>query len=227
MVDRPNPVGHQLTRMLDPRPLIAHVVFRLDYGGLENGVVNIVNGSADGPFRHAIIALTQATEFKKRLRDGVPVYAIGKRPGKDPAAYWRLFKLLRELKPTAVHTRNIGTLDCALVAALAGVPVRIHGEHGWDVFDPDGTNRKYRLMRVGLARFVQRFVSRVRRPAALACGRGRDTAGQSRADLQRRGHGPLPTARAGRGERAARPRFTRPAPSWSAASRASPRSRIR
>ena len=29
---------------LDPRPLIAHIVFRFDYGGLENGVVNVVNG---------------------------------------------------------------------------------------------------------------------------------------------------------------------------------------
>ena len=28
----------------DERPLIAHVVFRFDYGGLENGVVNVING---------------------------------------------------------------------------------------------------------------------------------------------------------------------------------------
>ena len=27
----------------DPRPLIAHVVFRFDVGGLENGVVNLIN----------------------------------------------------------------------------------------------------------------------------------------------------------------------------------------
>jgi sugar transferase (PEP-CTERM/EpsH1 system associated) len=39
------------------------------------------------------------------------------------------------------------------------VPIRIHGEHGWDVFDPDGTNRKYRLLRRVLARFVQAFVT--------------------------------------------------------------------
>ena len=29
---------------MDKRPLIAHVVFRFDYGGLENGIVNVVNG---------------------------------------------------------------------------------------------------------------------------------------------------------------------------------------
>jgi sugar transferase (PEP-CTERM/EpsH1 system associated) len=134
-------------------------VFRFDYGGLENGLVNLVNGSANARFRHAIVALTESTEFRNRLREPVPVFAIGKRPGKDPAAYWRLYKLLRTLKPAAVHTRNIGTLDCALVAFLARVPVRIHGEHGWDVFDPDGTNPKYRLLRRTLARFVQMFVT--------------------------------------------------------------------
>jgi sugar transferase (PEP-CTERM/EpsH1 system associated) len=143
----------------DQRPLIVHVVFRFDYGGLENGIVNLVNGSAQAGFRHAVVALTDATEFRGRLRNDVPVFSLGKRPGKDFAAYWRLFKLLRLLEPAAVHTRNIGTLDCVVVAFLAGVPIRIHGEHGWDVFDPDGTNRKYRLLRRTLARFVQAFVT--------------------------------------------------------------------
>ncbi|HEU4619932.1 MAG TPA: glycosyltransferase, partial [Gammaproteobacteria bacterium] len=39
------------------------------------------------------------------------------------------------------------------------VPIRIHGEHGWDVFDPDGTSRKYRLLRRTFGRFVKAFVT--------------------------------------------------------------------
>ena len=35
----------------DGRPLIAHLVFRFDYGGLENGIVNLVNGLPAGAFR--------------------------------------------------------------------------------------------------------------------------------------------------------------------------------
>lgn len=140
-------------------PLIAHVVFRLDYGGLENGVVTLVNALPKGSFRHVIIAMTRATTFRERLCDSVPVYELEKRPGKDPAAYWRLFRLLRTLRPTVVHTRNLGTLDCAFVAFLAGVPVRVHGEQGWDVHDPDGTRRKYRLLRRLLSPFVQTFVA--------------------------------------------------------------------
>ena len=140
-------------------PLIVHVVFRLDYGGLENGVVNLVNSLSMESQRHAIVALTEASSFKRRLRDEVPLFQLGKRPGKDPAAYLRLFRLFRRLRPTVVHTRNIGTMDCALVAFLARVPVRIHGEHGWDVFDPDGESPKYRRIRRLLSPFVSRFVT--------------------------------------------------------------------
>jgi sugar transferase (PEP-CTERM/EpsH1 system associated) len=139
--------------------LIAHVVFRFDYGGLENGVVNIIKGLSKDSFRHTVIALTEATEFSDRLTDGVDIHSIHKKPGKDLGAYLRLLKLLRELKPDIVHTRNMGTLDCAFVAFLARVPVRIHGEHGWDVFDPDGASPKYRFMRRILHRFVHRFVT--------------------------------------------------------------------
>jgi sugar transferase (PEP-CTERM/EpsH1 system associated) len=143
----------------DFAPLVAHIVFRFDYGGLENGVVNVINRIPEEQYRHVVIALTEATEFAYRLREGVTVRTIGKRPGKDFGAYVRLYRLLREIRPDIVHTRNAGTMDCALVAFLAGVPVRIHGEHGWDKFDPDGTRRKYRWFRRALAPFVTRFVT--------------------------------------------------------------------
>jgi sugar transferase (PEP-CTERM/EpsH1 system associated) len=141
------------------KPLIVHIVFRFDFGGLENGIVNLINGTADGRFDHAVIALTESTEFARRLRVGVPVFALRKRPGQDFSAHYRLYRLLRTLRPAVVHTRNFGTLDCALIACLARVPIRIHGEHGWDIFDPEGTKRKYRIARRILAAFVHRFVT--------------------------------------------------------------------
>ena len=142
------------------RPLIAHIVFRFDYGGLENGVVNVINGLPETLFRHAIIALTDASDFQRRIRrPDVSVHELNKRRGKDPGAYMRLFRLLRQLRPAIVHTRNLGTLDCTLVARLAGVPRRIHGEHGWDTYDPDGTNRKYRALRRMLNPTIDRFVT--------------------------------------------------------------------
>lgn len=141
-------------------PLVVHVVFRFDYGGLENGVVNLINWMPAEAFRHAVIALTETTEFRRRLqKEGVDVHALGKRSGKDLGAYVRLYRLLRKLRPTILHTRNIGTLDCALVGWLAGVPVRIHGEHGWDTHDPDGALRKYRWLRKLISPFLQRSIA--------------------------------------------------------------------
>ena len=141
-------------------PLVVHVVYRFDVGGLENGIVNLINATQGSAFRHCVIALTEATEFSQRVRArDVDVYALGKKPGKDPANYLRLFRLLRKLKPAILHTRNIGTLDCAVIGRIAGVPVCIHGEHGWDIFDPDGTNPKYRRMRKLANPFIRQFVT--------------------------------------------------------------------
>jgi sugar transferase (PEP-CTERM/EpsH1 system associated) len=144
----------------DSRPLIAHILFRLDYGGMENGIVNLVNNLPTDEFRHAVIALTDATVFRERIRrPDVEVHTLNKRAGQDLGAYVRLYRLLRALKPAIVHTRNIGTMDCAFIAWCAGVPVRIHGEHGWDVHDPDGKSKKYAWMRRVLNPFVSRYVT--------------------------------------------------------------------
>jgi len=144
----------------DRRPLIAHIMHRFDYGGLENGVVNVVNGLPEQSFRHAIIAMTEASDFRQRLkRSDVAVYTLNKKRGKDPSAYLRLYSLLRKLRPTVVHTRNLAAIEGALIARLAGVPLRIHGEHGWDVYDPDGSNKRYRALRRLLNPAIHRFVS--------------------------------------------------------------------
>jgi sugar transferase (PEP-CTERM/EpsH1 system associated) len=144
----------------DSRPLIAHLVFRLDYGGLENGVVNLINGLPQHLFRHTVIALTEASDFRRRIqRSDVAVHAVEKRPGKDPGAYLRLFRLIRSLRPAVLHTRNLGTLEGALIGRLAGARRSIHGEHGWDIYDPDGTNRKYRLLRRAMNPAVNAFVT--------------------------------------------------------------------
>lgn len=131
-------------------PLVAHIVHRLDYGGLENGLVNLLNGLPADHTRHAVICLTSASDFAARIRrPETALYELHKKPGKDFGAYLRLWRLLSAIRPAVVHTRNTGVIDCQLVARLAGVPVRIHGYHGWDVDDLNGDNpRRNRLRRL-------------------------------------------------------------------------------
>ena len=144
----------------DPRPLIAHVVHRFDVGGLENGVVNLINRLPAGDFRHAVVALTEITAFRDRVaRDDVTFHPIGKGDGHGFKVYPALYRLFRALRPAIVHTRNLAALEATVPAAIAGVPVRIHGEHGWDVADLVGSSRKYRLLRRIYRPFVHRYVA--------------------------------------------------------------------
>lgn len=139
---------------------MAHIVHRFDYGGLENGLVNIINTMDRTACRHAVIALTEATEFAGRITNpAATVHSLHKQPGKDPRAYLRLWSLLRQLRPAVLHTRNIGTLDCVAIGRLAGIRTCVHGEHGWDTHDPDGTNPRYRRLRKLLNPLVTRFIT--------------------------------------------------------------------
>ncbi len=140
-------------------PLIAHAIYQLGVGGLENGVVNLINNMPSEKYRHAIICLTASTDFESRLkRDDVEVFSLHKQPGQDWMSFVRLYRLLREIQPTIFHTRNLGTIEYQIPAFFAGIQYRIHGEHGWDVFDPHGDNIKYQWIRRFLNRFVHRFI---------------------------------------------------------------------
>ncbi len=147
-------------RVPDARPLIVHVVHHLTVGGLENGLVNLVNRLQPAAYRHAIVCLTDYSDFRNRIKNpNVDVYALHKRPGKDMKIYLDLWRLFRRLKPDVVHTRNIATLEAQLPALLAGVPHRVHGEHGRDSRDIDGGNAKYLLLRKVFRPLISQYVA--------------------------------------------------------------------
>jgi len=140
--------GRGGVRLYDEAPLVAHIIYRLGIGGLENGLVNLINSIPERKYRHAVVCLAGYSDFSRRIeRTDVRIFDLEKKPGKDPSCYFRLFRLLRELRPEIVHTRNLAALDCQFVAAAARVNHRIHSEHGWDVGDLHGTLGKHVLMR--------------------------------------------------------------------------------
>jgi sugar transferase (PEP-CTERM/EpsH1 system associated) len=141
-------------------PLVAHVIFRLDIGGLENGLVNLLNAMPRERYRHAIVCLTEHTDFRARLkRDDVSLHALHKRPGHDAGLYWRLWRCLRALAPDVVHTRNLTALEAQVAAACAGIRYRVHGEHGVELDDLHGTRRRHRLLRRLLNPLVSEHVT--------------------------------------------------------------------
>ncbi len=71
----------------------------------------------------------------------------------------KLYRVFRELQPAIVHTRNLGALEAQVPAWAAGVPGRVHGEHGRDVDDVDGTNRRHIWMRRVYRHFVHQHIA--------------------------------------------------------------------
>lgn len=138
-------------------PLIAHVVNSLAIGGLENGVVNLIN-SSDARFRHAIVCMSGDGPLRDRLRPGIEVVVLGKRPGQDPWAFLRLVRLLRRMQPLIVHSRNWPAFDAVPAARVARVPLVVHGEHGREAADPEGRNGRRNRIRRALAPLVSHFV---------------------------------------------------------------------
>ena len=141
-------------------PLIVHVIHYLGVGGLENGLVNLINHIPSERYRHAIICLKGYSDFSKRItRKNVKIVALNKREGLDFRLYVNLFRTLKELKPDIVHTRNLATIEGQVIATAARIRTRIHGEHGRDIFDLHGKNLKYNLLRRTIRPVIDHFIA--------------------------------------------------------------------
>lgn len=141
------------------RPLVAHIIYALSTGGLENGLVNIINRSPHDRYRHVVICLTTADDFVQRITaQDVHVIQLHKRPGYDLRCYSRLRKLLRELRPDIIHSRNMAALESQLCSIGIRRVKRVHGEHGREVNDIDGRNWKYLMFRKFMRLFIHRYI---------------------------------------------------------------------
>jgi sugar transferase (PEP-CTERM/EpsH1 system associated) len=148
------------TLMSDAPPLVVHVIYALGTGGLENGLVNLINRSPRDRYRHAIVCLTTSGDFAARLMvPNVPIVSLHKRPGHDLGVYWRMWRSLRRLRPAIMHTRNLAALEMHLVGLFVPGLRHVHGEHGRDIYDLDGSNPRYRRLRRWIAPVVDRFIT--------------------------------------------------------------------
>ncbi len=113
--------------------VVAHVLYSFDeIGGLENGVVNLINNLPADRFKHVICALTRAGELKNRVKNNnVEYYSLNKRSGNDPFLPLRLWKIFKNHSADVVHLRNWPTMVEGFIAArMARVKKIIYSEHG-------------------------------------------------------------------------------------------------
>ena len=139
---------------------ICHILYKLDYGGLENGVINIINNLPKDKYAHSVISLKAATDFRERLvAENVEIYDINKSDGKDLRAYGRVWTLLRSINPDVVHTRNIPTIDMLFLAYLSGRRSLIHSEHGFNFSDAAATAWRYKMLRRAIRLLPVKYVA--------------------------------------------------------------------
>ncbi|HEY1042889.1 MAG TPA: glycosyltransferase [Telluria sp.] len=134
---------------MDQVPLVAHLIYRLDFGGLETLLVERINRMPASSYRHAVLCLAGFDHrFADRIkRAGVEVIGLGKRPGLSLGTHVRVWQELRRIQPVILHTYNLPAVEYALAGLLAGVPIRVNGSHGRDAADPDGINPVHNCLR--------------------------------------------------------------------------------
>ena len=158
--DAKHPTTASIARRTGPAPLIAHLIYQMGIGGLENGLINLINQTPSGRYRHVIVCLKDQTDFCGRIKvSGIEIICLNKREGKDWSHYFRLLRVLKRLRPVLIHTRNLACIEGQLLAAIAGVRLRVHSEHGREMADLDGSNSKHILLRKLLAPLVGHFIA--------------------------------------------------------------------
>lgn len=111
---------------------IAHVSAHLQFGGKENGVVNLVNGLDPDIFESYIFTYVRGGPLAQRVDPyRCRVVELGDKLGGDYRLYFKLAREFWRYRIHIAHTHSWATLMEGIVGAkLAAVPIIIHGEHG-------------------------------------------------------------------------------------------------
>ena len=143
------------------RPLsIVHVLPTFEVGGLENGVVNLIDRMEARRFRHTLCVLSGSAGARGRFEREVPVHLLQKREGNDPRLPFRIAGLLRRAGADIVRSYGWGAwIEAVTAATLAAVSCRIHSEHGFIVEELREIPWRRRLAQRGAAVMTTRIVA--------------------------------------------------------------------
>lgn len=115
---------------------VFHIVDTLETGGLERGVVNVIQGLDPGRFRHTVCAIRNLGPLADLLpRERTAVSCLYQKPGRFSVVAGELARRIRQAKPDVVHARNWGTVEGIWAARLAGTRGVVYSEHGTESSD--------------------------------------------------------------------------------------------
>jgi glycosyltransferase involved in cell wall biosynthesis len=109
---------------------ILQIIPTLDQSGAEKQLTLLARGLLREEFDVHACALTRGGPLEADLgAAGIPVTVVGKRRKFDPYAFWRLWRLIKQLQPDLVHTWIFAANAYGRAAGLlAGVKCLVAGE---------------------------------------------------------------------------------------------------
>jgi sugar transferase (PEP-CTERM/EpsH1 system associated) len=115
------------------KPLIAHIVYSLQIGGLEELVLNLVRKTDPDKYRTAVIVLREDGPLSIEIEKlGAVVYRMNGKEGFSWTLVRRLAALLRREKIDFIHTHDLGPfIYGSLAAFMNGNRNVFHTEHSY------------------------------------------------------------------------------------------------
>jgi sugar transferase (PEP-CTERM/EpsH1 system associated) len=127
---------------------VLHVITHLLPGGTEYVLLKLMSSLGHELFEHGICASRYIDPTFAALHHVEDkLFVAGSPDLRFQFPLFRFAKIMRSFKPHVVHTRNWGALEGVLAARLAGVPVVIHSEHGYEMDSLEGLPLRRRLFR--------------------------------------------------------------------------------
>ena len=110
---------------------IMHVIDSLGKGGLENGLVNLIERLDSERFEHVVYAIRRLGANADRLRNhDVRVICLGKKDTGFPLQVGALTRGIREIRPDVVHCRNWAAVEAVMAVRWVRSCAVVHSEHG-------------------------------------------------------------------------------------------------
>ena len=127
---------------------VLHVFSYLGLGGTELTAIRVAKHLGKDRFENRLCGVRgfDPQVLSARCPD-LDIVSLPIRRDKFRVQLFSLMNLIKAYRPHIVHSRNWGAIEAVPAARLAGVPIVVHSEHGYEMETLDGLPERRRLFR--------------------------------------------------------------------------------
>jgi glycosyltransferase involved in cell wall biosynthesis len=146
-----------------PQVRVLHIVHSLSVGGMEQGMITMLNSPFLAGSVHAVCTMRDAGVLADRLPAATSLFPLDLK-GRRPTAFLKLAGLIGEFRPDVLHARNWNTwCDATLACVMSGrhAPVLSLGFHGLESDRGFSLKQKWLARGLGMSSSLFTTVSRM------------------------------------------------------------------